>query len=422
MCLLRRALFFSVTIFFFFFLAFGNFFRLIESTLFPDGWLVSEAFLYGLCIISCYFIAIPARHKVLILSSICLIFCSFFYGCYLQGFEVSAALYVARWSGALIAIYILFRICYDLFDGSIEKFFSYLCKAYTLSLLLGFVLYIFFPVSEKLWMWLEDNHVGFYGDPHIGRFVSVYFDPNYYACISVFIFLLTSYLYGVTQKKRYFFLSVAFVLSCFLTWSRSGIALLLAILAYQGYGAFTRSVFSRKRIYISLCFCLAGAAYLIIYQEETKVFLDRIVYFLEDESAAYRFDTFQFGLDLLEQYPLFGIGVNFLHQYTVLALGLNSLDSSLLALLVQIGIVPFVFLFGYACYKAFSFFSYNQVWKTKEKKMPHFLGLFGWYGLCVLLFASQFNNLLFYPFWLLPFGVTALFLRERCKERQKIYV
>lgn len=423
---LRRATFFCTTSFFLLFLSFGNFLRLLESSLFPDGWLVSEGILYGLCLLCSYFIEIPISDKLWMLKATSCLFCSFLWGYYLQGWDTAAALYAVRLAATIVAIYVLFRVFCVIFAKSISAFFAYLCIGYTVSLLLGFVLYIFFPDSEKLWMFLEQNHVGFYGDPHIGRFVSVYFDPNYYATIGGFIFLLCGYLYATLCKKRYAILGSITALSIFLTWSRSGIALFVGLCLCQLWYHFKGTFLSRKRIYIAAFFCLSTALYLWCYLEEGKLFLERVLYFLEDESALYRWETFQFGLDVLEQQPFFGVGINFLQRLSIEAIGLNSLDSSLLSLLVQIGIIPFIALIFYVGYKAVSFFSYQKIWQEEEVKAPYFFSLFWIYGLGVALFASQFNNLLFYPFWLLPFGVTALFLKERCNEywlkRNNVYL
>lgn len=420
---IRKALFFCTLSFFLLFLSFGNFLRLIESSFFPDGWLVSEAFLYLLSFICTCFIEIPVSHKIWIGRAVICVFCSFFWGYYSQGWDTAAALYALRFSATIVSIYSLFRVFYELFLGRVERFFAYLSIAYTTALVLGFCLYIFFPDSDNLWMFLEQNHVGFYGDPHIGRFVSVYFDPNYYATIGGFIFLISCYLYAVLHKKRYLLLACATSLSVLLSWSRSGIALFLGICLFQGSYFVKGAFLSRKRIYIGTILFLLSFCYVGLYVEEARLFLDRVIHFLEDDSALYRWETFQFGLDMLQEHPYLGVGINFLQPHTVESIGLNSLDSSLLSLIVQIGIIPFIALVFYGIYKSFFFFSYKKMWEEEETKAPHFFSLFWIYGLGVILFASQFNNLLFYPFWLFPFGVTALFLQERCKQllaKQKI--
>ena len=420
---IRKGLFFCTLSFFLLFLSFGNFLRLIESSFFPDGWLVSEAFLYLLSFMCAYFIEIPVSHKIWIGRAVICVFCSFFWGYYSQGWDTAAALYALRFSATIFSIYSLFRVCYEVFLGKVEQFFSYLSIGYTIALVLGFLIYIFFPESDSLWMFLEQNHVGFYGDPHIGRFVSVYFDPNYYAVIGGLIFLISCYLYAVLRKKRYVLLACATSLSVLLSWSRSGIALFLGICLFQAAYFIKGAFLSRKRIYIGAIAFVLFCCSLGVYLEEARLFLDRVIHFLEDDSSLYRWETFQFGLDMLQENPYLGVGINFLQPHTVEAIGLNSLDSSLLSLIVQIGIIPFMILGFYLIYKSFFFFSYKKMWEGKETKAPHFFSLFWIYGLGVILFASQFNNLLFYPFWIFPFGVTALFLQERCKQllaKQKI--
>ncbi|MBS0628396.1 MAG: O-antigen ligase family protein [Verrucomicrobia bacterium] len=247
--------------------------------------------------------------------------------------------------------------------------------------------------------------------------MSVYFDPNYYSCIAGLAFLLSSYLYEVTLKRRYQLISFLFLLSVLLTWSRSGLALLALLLGFKGFVFLNKRKITRKGIVLTGFFLFFVTFYIGIYWEEMAIFLERTFHFFEDESALCRLRTFQFGLDLLAKYPLFGVGINFLYRYAVEEIGLNSVDSSLLSLLVQIGIIPFLILILYSGYKIFALkkalFSFRKI----ELKMPYFLSWFFFYGLGVVFFASQFNNLLFYPFWILPFGVIGGFLIKYTNQK-----
>ena len=408
-----RSISFSCTLgLFALFLSVGNLFRLVESSLFSDSLMISEAVLYISAFISAFFIRSYTKWLFGISPWIVAIFCSFLYGWYLQGMDIHASLYALRLVALFCTMSVLAEICFERYRGSIQAFFAYLCKAYGVSLVLGFILYFFFPDSEKLWLFLGQYHVGFQGDPHIGRFVSVYFDPNYYSCIAGLVFLLASYLYEKTGKKRYQLLSYLFLLSGLLTWSRSGLALLLALLAFKGWALLQRGKMTQKGIFLLGFFSLFFLFFIGIYFEEMKILWERTLYFFEDESALCRLRTFQFGLDLLAEYPLFGVGINFLYRYAIEGIGLNSIDSSLLSLLIQIGVIPFLLLSMYGGYKALFLPKASRLWRKKEEKTPYFFSWFLFYGLGVVVFSSQFNNLLFYPFWILPFGVIAIFLMK----------
>ncbi|MES2199438.1 MAG: O-antigen ligase family protein [Chlamydiota bacterium] len=408
--------FFSCTLgLFALFLSLGNLFRLIESSLFSDSLMISEAILYMSACISAFFLRSYTKWLLAISPCVLAILCSFLYGWHLHGWDVHAILYALRLIALLATMSVLAEICFERYKGSVRSFFSYLCKAYGFSLFLGFILYFFFPDSEKLWLWLGQYHVGFQGDPHIGRFVSVYFDPNYYSCIAGLAFLLSSYLYEMTKKRRYQLLSFLFLLSGLLTWSRSGLALLAMVLGFKGLVFFKSGKVTQKGIFLTGFFLLFLCLYVGIYFEEIAIFWERTFYFFEDDSALCRLRTFQFGLDLLSQYPLFGVGINFLYRYAIEGIGLNSIDSSLLSLLIQIGVIPFLLLIMYGSYKALSLQKVFRLWKKKEEKNSYFFSWFLFYGVSVVLFSSQFNNLLFYPFWLLPFGVIAIFLVKRAQ-------
>lgn len=406
-----RTIFFSCTIgLFALFISLGNLFRLVESSLFSDSLMISEAMLYISAFASAFFLRSYTKWLFVMSPYVLVIVCSFLYGSFLHGWDIHASLYAFRLVALISTMSILAEIFFERYRGSIQPFFSYLCKSYGFALFLGFILYFFFPDSEKLWIWLGQYHVGFQGDPHIGRFVSVYFDPNYYSCIAGLSFLLSSYVYETTKKRRYQWLSFLFLLSGLLTWSRSGLALLVAIIAFKGWVFFKNGRVTEKGIFLAAFFFFAICLYMGIYFEEVKIFWERTFHFFEDESALCRLRTFQFGLDLLAQYPLFGVGINFLYRHAIEGIGLNSVDASLLSLIIQIGVIPFLILGMYTIYKSFSLKNILCRWRKKEGKAPSFFSWFIFYGLGVTFFSSQFNNLLFYPFWLLPFGVIAIFL------------
>jgi hypothetical protein len=407
--MLRKGFYFLMMSSFFLFISMGNLFRLFESTLFSGNLLLSEGALYVLSLVFLFFMKVSCKALLHLGGISFCILLSYLYGGTFQGLDPHAALYALRLILLAITVYSFSSFFLIKFKGQMLPFFSFILKGYLVALVLGFMMYLFFPVSENLWRFLGDHHIVFNGDPHIGRFVSVYFDPNYYAAVIGIAFLLSAYLFTVTKKTRYQIASFLFFLSGILTWSRSGIALLIALVSYRGVQVLLKGEFSRRG-YISFCFfSFVLTVCSCFYLEDIGAFLYRVGHFFEEDSALCRLETFKFGLGLLKEHPLFGIGVNFLYRYTQEGVKLNSLDSSLLALLVQVGIIPFLGLIGYGFFTGLSFFKMNKKWKEKEE-VPYFFSWFCFYGLTIFGFASQFNNILFYPFWVVPFFVIFLFI------------
>lgn len=142
--MLRKSLFSLLLITFFLFLGVGNLFRLMESSLFSDNLILSEAFLYLLSFLSLFFVKLPTK----LLGKICLfsglICLSFLYGCSLQGFDLHASLYALRLIFLLVSLVVISEVCFERFKGDVRAFFHFLFKSYLLSFLLGALLYLFF--------------------------------------------------------------------------------------------------------------------------------------------------------------------------------------------------------------------------------------------------------------------------------------
>lgn len=399
------------------FIGLGNVPRFIESSLFSDHLLVSEAFLYALSFISLGFLQSSLRAYLTLCTCSFFVFLSFLYGCSLWGFDAHSALYALRLVAFFITSFSVSSICLEKFQGNISSFFSFLLKSYGISLFFSFLILIFFFSSESLWKGLQLVHIFFHGDPHVGRFVSVYFDPNYYAAIVGIPLLLSMYLYQKTEKKKYALLFGLFGLSALLTWSRSGLFLLFILFSFLFCLHLDRRGFSRGKLK-GLCFLVLGALiFACCFLEDLTAFFLRFFLMSQDESALARMYTFNWGISFWKQHPLFGMGYNFLYSRVKEEIGLNSLDSSLLSLFIQIGAIPFLGLLCYGGYKLQGVRSYLLLWKQKELKVPYFLLGFLMYSGLIIFFASHFNQLLFYPFWSLPFAVIVLFLKKAVKKK-----
>lgn len=399
----------------------GNIPRCLETSFFSDHLLMTEVALYFFSMVSLPFSTFsPRRWLTLGVLSLATL-SSFLYGCIREGVDLHASLYMIR----LIAFYftstILASLCFKVFKEPLS-FFKYLCKGYGIALILGFFFFFFFPMSEGLWKMLSSGHVVFHGDPHVWRFVSVYFDPNYYAAIVGIPLLLSLYIYQKTKEKKYVAFHFLCVISALLTQSRSGLFTLFLLLIWILFSSY-KWVFSKRLLTFFLVISLFIAAFSIGFPDAIAAFFKRAFFIREDPSALYRFETFSWGISVFKENPLFGIGYNFLYSRVKEEIGLNSLDSSLLSLLVQVGAIPFCLLSFWGIYHACFLKKASVIWRKKEREGSLFLSSFICYGILIVFFTSQFNQLLFYPFWALPFTVIALFLKsyisqENIKKRQ----
>jgi putative inorganic carbon (HCO3(-)) transporter len=254
-------------------------------------------------------------------------------------------------------------------------------------------------------------------DPHLGRMLSTFFDPNYFGVFIVLVMLLSlSLLYNKPQKIYKYVLITLFIIgwiALYLTYSRSawvtgGIAIPLAI--------FTRSW---KVSLLVLCvFCMAiivpnrlsgrfvqGGS---IFNREVResslsVGIDSES-FNGDPSAAARGISLRRGWELTKNNWLLGVGYNAYGPALVKSGIVNNgylngyssqgSDSSLLNIFATTGIGGLLFfvLFLYSIAK-----KYILLWRLKDPK-----GVF--LGFVVAWVLSSFlNNTLLYPFLLFSF-------------------
>lgn len=112
-------------------------------------------------------------------------------------------------------------------------------------------------------------------------------------------------------------------------------------------------------------------------------------------------------------HPLFGVGYNYLALYMEEYNSLSSVDSSPLATLINFGTIPclgITLVFFIWALKGLRRFA------QKEELLSKFFRWFLCYTIIVLFFSSQFNNILYYQFWLLPVISIFSFLNEAARE------
>lgn len=213
-------------------------------------------------------------------------------------------------------------------------------------------------------------------DPHYFRTASTFLDPNFLGAYFVLTLLL------IFPKHKFFWFLIVY-LALLTTFSRSSYGMFL--ISFLTLSFFKRS-FKLAVVTITLFAVFLFSFQIYIRLVNTVTPLDR------DQTASYRFTTWQQGFEIFLKNPLLGVGFNTynlaLKEYNLgdeqflKGKGSTSNDSSLLHILSTTGIVGLL---------AYFLFIYNLI-KTNPTLTAAILGLLG---------HSFFVNSLFYPFILI---------------------
>lgn len=382
------------------YLVLGNLPRVLSLPGVTQSVPITEVALYGVAVA---YLAThgPARAVVRIVLPVVAIFvCSFVIGVVTQGPALKPALYLVRLvlllaSGACIAHVVVRRA-----HGQLERVFRLVLLPFVGTAALGFAILAVFPGSATLWAFLASIGIVYQGDPHIGRFVSPYLDPNYYAAIAVLPLMLAMTLWRIKRNLLYLACASIFIASILLTSSRSGTATLVLvgviILITEARGRHL-SLQVRPRT------LLAGVAVAVVlspvYLRPMIAVAERFGAISSDPSALARLDSMRYGIGVLAENPVTGLGFNYLSLRTEEAFGLSSVDSSMLATLINLG-VPFTILLLVAVARRAVLIRTRMAGWNAASRWPYtwFLA----YVLVVATTGSLFNNILYYQFWLLP--------------------
>lgn len=399
---------------FFFFIAFGNLSRIRHFLPLEDSLPLSEAFLYFFSFFAYFFQKKRARELFFLVFFLLLLSFSYLYGVFLWGFSLLSLAYSLRLMGMVISGLVIGKQLYHTNEADIKKGLFALLIPFQVALILNFCIFFLFPYSQDFWLFLDKYSITFHGDPHVRRCISVYFDPNFYCVIAQIPFLLTLILW----KKSFFsfFWTVLFFLSMILSWSRSGLAALGVLVFFLVLFRYReKRVFSfRIVLVIGFLVCLLFFLFTIpSFSEDGQLFMERFLGIFSDESAQARVDSWNRGFDFLFSRPFFGIGYNFIaHEYLEKSVA-HGIDSSLLSFAVCFGLMVTVFLvfFGFLFWKR-----EKELVKRKDIFLFHLFTIYSTYLIIVVLFASLFNNILFYPYWLVPMIVIFTYIHEARKE------
>ena len=273
--------------------------------------------------------------------------------------------------------------------------------------LLGFLQLIFFPSFSAI------NMYKFGWDPHIGRLLSTWFDPNFLGSFFAIVLSVGGGLLLIfwKQKKKYFLKHLPLIgilclilIALLLTYSRSAyLGLLVA-------GGILGLMNSRTLLIIGMMFVVLSLSFSPRAQERVfdavdsakALFTETIVTL--DPTARLRLESWKQGIDLLREHPFLGVGYNTL-RYELTERGLvgekshagSGIDASFLTVLATTGIIGFSFFlwwWGAILFRLFHTWKHSPfVWQQGTA-----LGLFC--GILGLFVNALFINSLFFPFLL----------------------
>ena len=390
------------------YLVLGNLPRVIALPGFDDNLPLSEVVLYLSTLLYCLVrpraLAFTLRYLFPLYAVVTV---SYLYGAFLNGLELLPTLFALRLIALLFAGHVLGFALYKRFKSS-SGAFDYLLVVYLFTAALALLIYALFPDSVALWTYLETFGITFKGDPHQRRLVSPYLDPNYYAAIACLPLVLSVLVYRKTGQYRYLVLCMVTVLSIVFSISRSGLATACLLLAFIGMQSLWRS-FSKRKLRSSMLFFIPLLLFATVltsplYVDDVVRIIERTRNVADDPSALARVASFRFGWEVFAEHPVLGVGYNYLSSYTLAVGTLSSVNSSPQAILVTFGLLLSSVLLGLLTIWVLRLYSALRKVQSREKGayLSDVFTLFLLYLLVSMAFTSQFNNLLFYQFWLVP--------------------
>ncbi len=296
----------------------------------------------------------------------------------------NGALYFFRWVEYLT----LFWIGQDLFRTH-ERALHYLKILMGIGValaILGFIQLKVFPdfsfMVPKGW------------DPHVGRLLSTWFDPNFLGGLFVLLIAVSVSvaLYIPWRQSRWWRLAAGIMsLATVLTFSRSAYVGLVVALGIIGL--------VRSRVMLFLGALAMVLVILFVPRVQERVIGIRSV----DETAQLRLVSYRNAFTVIGDHPLLGIGYN-LYKYVQVEYNFlqktdehsaSGSDSSFLTMWVTTGTI------GFLMYLWLIGATLRETWRTwRDRSLPKLwqgFGLGAFAGLCGLIAHSQFVNGLQYP-------------------------
>jgi len=308
---------------------------------------------------------------------------------------LKSGLYLIRWVEYLL----LFFLALDLMRTKelVIHYLKVIIGMGTLLAILGFLQLVFVPnfgfMQEAGW------------DPHRGRLLSTWFDPNFIGGFFALCFSLVLGLYYYLRKDQQARLAlilagIIFAVATILTYSRSAYLVFLLVLLIWGV------VYARKLLVI----CLVAFTLVTIFVPRLQERVGGAVSL--DVTAKSRLHSWDRAFQIVKTSPIVGVGYN-TYRYTQEKLGFiekkdkvirstTGADSSLLTILATTGIVGLLFylyLYFVILKKNFRLIVKNQLETQKKLSFAIFVSFLG------LLAHSFFVNDLLYPYLMIIFWI-----------------
>ncbi len=408
----------ALALFFAAYFALGNVPRVLPIQFFRGiGVSLTEFALYFGCGLYIFFNIGRIRFPAELLGASFLLIVSLLWGVLQHGASPAPILYCARLIVALLSSFALGHAFFRIHGGRVDQvLIRYIILPLAGCTLIGWVIYLVFPDSVKLWLFLATVGIQFIGDPHSHRFISTFFDPQYYSCIAVMGMWCVTVLYLHDRRRWHMPMLLFLGLAVFLSLSRSGIATLVFTAAWIGLFRIPRFRLSAKMVALIYLGIVGIGLSLPLFSYIWARMVEKWTTLTTDASALQRLVTATKALQVFSDNPMMGVGYNYIPL-----LGNSDIsdtpfyDSSLLSFLVTMGILGFVpFCTLFALFFARAAGRLKNALPRKPAVADDLKEFMIVYLVVVVIFTSQFDNVLIYQFWLIP--VMALFSYFCCLE------
>lgn len=295
-----------------------------------------------------------------------------------------SALYLVRF--ALYAS--LYFIVIEFKDEFKRKIPLFLLFSGTITIILGYIQFFFYPSLKNLF------YLGW--DEHLYRMFSTFLDPNFAGVFFslFFIYSLTFISKNLKDNKRlliYSSISLLSLISVYLTYSRSGLIMLLISI-------FVFLILKNKK---KLVFVSIGLLILVVFITP-KSFKTEGTNLLRINSSTARVDSLSQALEIFTKHPVLGVGFNAYRYAQNKYVGLNTTywqtthsgagtDNSFAFVLATTGVIGF----GAYLYLIYKIFKLAKLRIKKSVYAPILIA-----SLSGLMVSSVFINGLFYVFLL----------------------
>lgn len=324
-------------------------------------------------------------------------------------YELNEVLYGILYTVRIAHLLILTNIIAFHFREKKVNTIELIKKLYLIVCLIGYWQVVYYPVAFDYYAIFQEIGVNFKNpDPHIGRLLSTYFDPNFLAACLIIPYTLSLSEWKKSGGMKNLMYIVFYTITIILTVSRSGLLGIFIVTVFISFNI-KYSLSNIKRVLLILLGTVLALVSSILLSLRL---LERLINSSSDGSTWARFQSWNLGLEIWSESPFIGIGYNMIGAFTSQMLGssfLNSTgygnDSSLLVVLISTGIFGFL----YVIWAFFKDIADLKIYNLDERAKAYIA-----FGISSLVICN-FNNLLFYPLWLFP----VLLLRKMVYKTNK---